>query len=136
MLFHGVRRSNQSLRSQALNLNMLLSLKLRKISSGWVSSYPKLVLFPLLLLNFPSILPVIIKALLPSPKTPHFMHVLNTFHSRTKHIDVHFHFIRQCIIQEHISLFYVPTSNMIADIFTKSLPYHTFIRFCSSLGLS
>jgi hypothetical protein len=60
----------------------------------------------------------------------------STFHARTKHIDVHFHFIRQCIIQEHISLFYLPTSDMIADIFTKSLPYHTFIRFRSSLGLS
>ncbi len=60
----------------------------------------------------------------------------STFHAHTKHIDVHFHFIRQCIIQEHISLFYVPTSDMIADIFTKSLPYHTFIRFRSSLGLS
>ena len=60
----------------------------------------------------------------------------STFHAHTKHIDVHFHFIRQCIIQEHISLFYIPTSDMIADIFMKSLPYHTFIRFQSSLGLS
>ena len=59
----------------------------------------------------------------------------STFHARTKHIDVHFHFIRQCITMEHISLSYIPTGDMIADTFTKSLPYHTFIRFRSSLGL-
>ena len=59
----------------------------------------------------------------------------STFHTRTKYIDVHFHFIRQCVTMEHISLHYVPTGDMTADIFTKSLPYHTFIRFRSSLGL-
>jgi len=59
----------------------------------------------------------------------------STFHARTKHIDIHFHFIRQCIIQGHITLFHLPTGEMVADIFTKSLPYHTFARFRSALGL-
>jgi hypothetical protein len=60
----------------------------------------------------------------------------STFHACTKHIDVHFHFITQCITMEHISLSYIPTRDMIADIFTKSLPYYTFTRFHSSLGLA
>jgi hypothetical protein len=43
------------------------------------------------------------------------------FHARTKHIDVHFHFVRQTITQGHIKIQYCPTDDMIADIFTKSL---------------
>jgi len=57
------------------------------------------------------------------------------FHARIKHIDVHFHFIRQTISQNHISLDYIPTTDMIADIFTKSLSFHKFSSFCSLLGV-
>jgi len=39
-------------------------------------------------------------------------------HHRTKHIDVHFHFIRQ---QTEIDYEYIETQNNLADIFTKSL---------------
>jgi hypothetical protein len=38
----------------------------------------------------------------------------STFHGRTKHIDVHFHFIRQTVSQGHITLQYCPTDDMIA----------------------
>ena len=59
----------------------------------------------------------------------------STFHARTKHIDVHFHFIRQTISQNHLSLHYIPTDDMIADIFTKSLSHHKFTKFRNLLGL-
>ena len=59
----------------------------------------------------------------------------STFHARTKHIDVHFHFIRQTISSGNITLKYCPTSDMIADIFTKSLAHVKFIKFRELLGL-
>jgi len=59
----------------------------------------------------------------------------STFHARTKHIDVHFHFIRQTISQDRIQLEYVPTFDMIGDIFTKSLSFHKFSHFRGLLGL-
>ena len=45
-----------------------------------------------------------------------------TFHGRTKHIDVHFHFIRQTVSSGAISLIYIPTGKMTADIFTIQRP--------------
>ena len=57
----------------------------------------------------------------------------STFHAHTKHIDVHFHFIRQTVSQGHLTL--LPTDDMIADIFTKSLAFNKFTKFHSLLGL-
>ena len=59
----------------------------------------------------------------------------STFHGRTKHIDVHFHFIRQTVSSGHITLKYCPTSDMVADIFTKSLGPTKFKKFRELLGL-
>src|SRR5258705_348705 len=73
----GAPRSNRSSLSQVPNRNMLLSLKRRRISFGLVNFSLKLVLFLLLLLNFLSILPVIIKAQSLFPKIQLFMHVPN-----------------------------------------------------------
>jgi hypothetical protein len=53
----------------------------------------------------------------------------STFHGHTKHIDVHFHFICQTVSSGHIILKYCPTSDMIADMFTKSLAVNKFERF-------
>ena len=59
----------------------------------------------------------------------------STFHARTKHIDIHFHFIRQTVSSGNVSLKYCPTSDMIADIFTKSLAHVKFAKFRELLGL-
>jgi len=59
----------------------------------------------------------------------------STFHGRTKHIDVHFHFIRQTVSQNHLTLTYCPTDNMIADTFTKSLARFKFEKFRKLLGV-
>jgi KUP system potassium uptake protein len=49
-------------------------------------------------------------------------------HSRTKHIDIRNHFIREKIAEKTFILEYCPTDKMIADIFTKALPRIQFER--------
>ena len=55
--------------------------------------------------------------------------------SRTKHIDVRHHFIREHVTNGSFPLHWIPTSDMVADIFTKSLPTVLFLRHRNSLGL-
>ena len=43
-------------------------------------------------------------------------------HKKSKHIEPKFHFIRDKTDDGTISIHYVPTDKMAADIFTKSLP--------------
>ena len=52
---------------------------------------------------------------------------------RTKHIDIRYHFIRNYIADKTVELFYIETSNNIADIFTKALPVPSFVRFAKRL---
>ncbi|WVZ53337.1 hypothetical protein U9M48_004297 [Paspalum notatum var. saurae] len=49
-------------------------------------------------------------------------------HSRTKHIDVRFHFLRYHYEKGDIDLVHVATQNQLADIFTKSLDSSAFAR--------
>ena len=42
-------------------------------------------------------------------------------HSRTKHIDIKHHFLRDHVQNDDISLESIDTNNQLADIFTKSL---------------
>lgn len=44
-----------------------------------------------------------------------------TFHSRTKHIGIKYHYIREQIINQNVELKYCPTENMAADVLTKDL---------------
>jgi len=44
------------------------------------------------------------------------------YHTCTKHIDIHFHFICWIIAEGKIKLVYCPTEDMIADNLTKALP--------------
>ena len=48
-------------------------------------------------------------------------------HKRTKHIEIHMHFIRQLIQDEVPSLEYLPTEEHVADIFTKPLASPRFL---------
>ena len=46
----------------------------------------------------------------------------NEIHNeRSKHIDVRYHFIRECVNDGRIILKYCPTEIMVADAFTKPL---------------
>lgn len=55
------------------------------------------------------------------------------FHKRTKHIDVHHHFIRQKYESGEIDICYVKSQNQQADILTKSLVKEKFIPFRSKI---
>ena len=56
-------------------------------------------------------------------------------HSRTKHIEIRHHFIRDHVENEDIILEYVPTENQLADIFTKPLNSKRFEFIRGELGL-
>ena len=56
-------------------------------------------------------------------------------HSRTKHIDVRHHFLRDNVAKGKISLVYIPTEYQLADIFTKPLPEDRFIIIRRELGM-
>ncbi|GKC29084.1 hypothetical protein Tco_1036378 [Tanacetum coccineum] len=43
-------------------------------------------------------------------------------HSRTKHIDVRYHFIKEHVEKGTIELYFVKTDYQLADLFTKALP--------------
>ena len=50
-------------------------------------------------------------------------------HSRLKHIDIRFHFVREAYQSQVIDLSYVRTQDQIADIFTKPLAISQFVKF-------
>jgi hypothetical protein len=56
--------------------------------------------------------------------------------SHTKHIDVGYHFIREHIGNKMFSTIWIPTSDMVANIFTKPLLHTLFIHHHDSLGLA
>ena len=57
------------------------------------------------------------------------------FHARTKHIEVHYHYVRERLSAGEISLVYVPTQDNLADLFTKALSREKFEAFRKALGL-
>ena len=57
------------------------------------------------------------------------------FHSRTKHIDIRHHFIRDHVEKKDVLIFFTPTAYQIADVLTKSLPKARFIELRAELGL-
>ena len=57
------------------------------------------------------------------------------FHAQTKHIEVHYHFIRERVIAGDIDLVYVSTEDQVADIFTKALALEKLRRFQTMLGV-
>jgi hypothetical protein len=55
--------------------------------------------------------------------------------SKTKHIEVRYHFLRDNVEKGKISLIHVPTHDQLADIFTKPLDQSTFTRLRGELGV-
>ena len=50
----------------------------------------------------------------------------NVLHSRTKHIDIRHHFIREIVQQGKIEIKHLASTEMLADIMTKALAFPTF----------
>jgi hypothetical protein len=60
---------------------------------------------------------------------------LGSQNRRTRHINVRYHFIRDSIESGTITPHYTPTSDMLADGFTKALDRLKFATFVSSIGI-
>ncbi|GKA44521.1 hypothetical protein Tco_0737245 [Tanacetum coccineum] len=56
-------------------------------------------------------------------------------HSRTKHIDIKYHFIRNHILKRDTKLYFVPIELQLADIYTKPLAEPNFTRLVAELGM-
>ena len=56
-------------------------------------------------------------------------------HSRTKHIDIRYHFLREHVMNGTVELHFVPTEDQVADIFTKPLDESTFSKLVGELGM-
>ncbi len=57
------------------------------------------------------------------------------YHARTKHIEVHYHFIKEKVIAKEIDFIHVSTENQVADIFTKALGTNKLKRFRKMLSV-
>nr|GEU40006.1 retrovirus-related Pol polyprotein from transposon TNT 1-94 [Tanacetum cinerariifolium] len=57
-------------------------------------------------------------------------------HSRTKHINIWYHFIRDYILKGDIELHFIPTNLQLADILTKPLVEPSLTRLVAELGTS
>jgi hypothetical protein len=61
------------------------------------------------------------------------------YHARSKHIEAHYHFVREKIQSKEIDLIYCNTNENVADIFTKPLGKAKFeifrnqVRCCREL---
>ena len=56
-------------------------------------------------------------------------------HSRTKHIDIRHHFIRELVENKVIVLEHVGTNDQLADLFTKPLDATHFKTLSRSIGI-
>ena len=87
----------------------------------------------------------IIGELFPSSSTPTMLLCNNqaaiklvindNYHTRTKHIDIRYHFIRQVISVGEIKISYCLMEDMTANILTKALPAWKVARHIAGLGL-
>ena len=57
------------------------------------------------------------------------------YHGQTKHIEVRYHFIRNCVEENKVMLKYVRTDDQLADLFTKPLGITKFLEFREKIGL-
>nr|GEZ37590.1 hypothetical protein [Tanacetum cinerariifolium] len=57
---------------------------------------------------------------------PRNRRALRFLQSRSKHIDIHYHFIREQVERGVVELYFVTTDYQLADIFTKALPRQRF----------
>ncbi|GJW23251.1 retrovirus-related pol polyprotein from transposon TNT 1-94 [Tanacetum coccineum] len=59
----------------------------------------------------------------------------NVQHSRAKHIDIRYHFIKEKVENEIMELYFVRTEYQLVDIFTKLLPRERFNFLIDKLGM-
>ncbi|CAL9017564.1 unnamed protein product, partial [Prunus brigantina] len=57
------------------------------------------------------------------------------YHSRIKHLDIDFHFIRERVQRMDFLVQYIPTNEQVADVLTKGLHSPVFSKHCTNLRL-
>lgn len=60
----------------------------------------------------------------------------NNYHSRTKHIDVKYNFIKELVFKRKLNPQYIPTNEMVADVLTKPLPKQRHRTCSESMGIN
>ena len=56
-------------------------------------------------------------------------------HSRTKHIEIRHHFIRDLVEDNLLELIFIPTEKQLADLFTKPLDNLRFASLRKAIGV-
>ena len=56
-------------------------------------------------------------------------------HSRTKHIDIQYHFVRERVADGSVSLIFIGTEEMTADVLTKALDLQAHNKALKKLGM-
>ena len=56
-------------------------------------------------------------------------------HSKTKHIEIHHHFLRDHVMKEDIDIIHVNTEEQLVDIFTKPLDEKRFCKLRCELNI-
>jgi hypothetical protein len=57
------------------------------------------------------------------------------FHERSKHIDVRYHYIRECVDEGRIIIVYTAIEEQLADILTKALGRVRFLELRDRIGV-
>ena len=56
-------------------------------------------------------------------------------HNRTKHIDIHYHFIRECVEEKKIEIVFIRSEDQLENIFTKALRRLKFQEMRGRIGI-
>ena len=57
------------------------------------------------------------------------------YHSRAKHIDMRYFFVKERVEDGTFKMVYCPTDKMLADMLTKPLPPDTFVKLRDAMGI-
>ena len=58
-----------------------------------------------------------------------YLFVNPVFHTRTKYIEVDYHFVRDRVAKNEIQIHFISSQDQLADVFTKPLPTASFTAF-------
>ena len=75
-------------------------------------------------------------ALLCNSQSALFLTKDQMFHERTKHIDVHYHFVQDVVTRGDVIMENVSTHDNPTDMLTKSFPLSKFMHCLDLVGLS
>ena len=61
--------------------------------------------------------------------------IIPVFHARSKHIETHYHLVREKVLSQDVELQKIHTNEQVANIFTKSLVKVKFEALLKSLAI-